>query len=78
MMDLDPKLHTTSGPLLLPSSIRGDLGAFASANSTTGSAIGGLSPVHGSQQLHLGQPQRFDEDSNLSLIKVWRHNNSFC
>ena len=71
MMDIDPKKRGARDSLIIPSTIRGDLGAFASANTSTGTSNGGgLSPLHGSQQLQLGQRQRFDEDSSLSLIKV--------
>lgn len=69
-MDLDPKMHGASGSLIIPSAIRGDLGAFASINNATGSSGGGVSSLHGSQQLSFGHRQRFDEDSNISLIKV--------
>ena len=68
MMDIDPKMHGTNDSLIIPSNIRGDLGAFATANITSVSSGGGVNSVHGSQQLNSGQ--RFDEDSNISLIKV--------
>ena len=70
MMDLDAKMHGARGSLIIPSAIRGDLGAFASVNNAAGSSGGGVSSNHGSQLLNLGQRQRFDEDSNISLIKV--------
>ena len=69
-MDVDPKMHGARDSLILPSTIRGDLGAFASANISTATTSGGVNSIYGSQQLQLGQRQRFDEDSSISLIKV--------
>ena len=69
MMDMDPKMHGTNDSLIIPSTIRGDLGAFASANVSSASSGGGVNSVHGSQQLNSNN-KRFDEDSNISLIKV--------
>ena len=69
-MDVDPKMHGARDSLIIPSTIRGDLGAFASANISTATTGGGVNSINGSQQLQLGQTQRFDEDSCISLIKV--------
>ena len=69
MMDIDPKMHGTNDSLIIPSTIRGDLGAFASANISSASSGAGVNSVHGSQQLNSNN-KRFDEDSNISLIKV--------
>ena len=68
MMDIDPKMHGANDSLIIPSTIRGDLGAFATTNISSVSSGGGPNSLNGSQQLNSGQ--RFDEDSNISLIKV--------
>lgn len=70
MMDIDPKMHGARDSLIIPSTIRGDLGAFASEKNSTATTGGGVNSIHGSQLLESGQRQRFDEDSCISLIKV--------
>ena len=70
MMDIDPKMRAGRDSLIIPSTIRGDLGAFATSNISPATTGGGLNSISGSQQLNLGQRQRFDEDSCISLIKV--------
>ena len=47
MMDIDPKMHGANDSLIIPSNIRGDLGAFASANITSVSSGGGVNSIHG-------------------------------
>ena len=77
---MDPKVPpSASNSLVVPSAIRGDLGAFASTSSSTGPSIAGAiaGSLQGSQQLNLGQDQRFDEDSNIRLIKVTHMRLSF-
>ena len=67
-MDIDPKTHGGRDSLIIPSGIRGNLGAFASNSSTTPTSGEKINSIYGSsQQLQL---TRFDEDSSIRLVKV--------